>query len=230
MLKRGLGGIWLSVIFVIASQMLARVARQYWQWTPHTDALVQFGINWLFVFFLFTCQVVFLNHHRQMRLLRESGAAPGTGGGGWEIASEKNLFAGLRGMMAWGAMMIGGLAWLVAIAFDAGDSLAVGIVMAVGAIAIAWPVILNGWLGEGRAKFSLLSFVPTVLMYGVILVMLNWRLDLWIATGNGSHNGMGLEAAHQLLPMWIVHAGTALLLLWVAALITVMRPKQLATL
>jgi RNA polymerase sigma factor (sigma-70 family) len=226
MLKRGLGGIWLAVAYVIAAQMIAGVARQHWDWTPHVYALVQTGIFWLFGFFLLTCQVVFFNHHRQMRLLREHGAAAGTGGGGWQIASQKNLFAGLRGLLAWSAMMVGGLAWLVGVAYDAGDSLAVGIIMTVGAICVAWPVLLNSWLGENGAKFSRLSFVPATLMYGVILVMVNWRLDLWMATGNGSHNGMGLAAAHELLPMWVIHAGTALLVLWVGALIAIMAPKK----
>jgi RNA polymerase sigma factor (sigma-70 family) len=226
MLKRGLGGIWLAVVYVIVAQIIAANARQHWDWTPHTYTLVKVGIFWLFGFFLLTCQVVFFNHHRQMRMLRETGAAPGSGGGGWQIAAEKNLFSGLRGLLAWSAMMIGGLAWLVGVAYDAGDTLGVGIVMTIGAVAILWPVALNAWVGESQAKFSRLSFVPACLMYGTILAMLNWRLDYWIASGNGWQNGMGIASAHELLPMWIIHAGTALLLLWVAALIAIMRSKE----
>jgi hypothetical protein len=58
-------------------------------------------------------------------------------------------------------------------------------------------------------------------MFGIILLMLNWRLDLWIAKAHGND----LAAAHDLLPMWVVHLGTLLILAWVWALLIVTKPK-----
>jgi hypothetical protein len=46
--------------------------------------------------------------------------------------------------------------------------------------------------------------------WGVILLLLNCRLDVWMATVRGTD----LAEAHSVLPMWIVHLGTLLLLLW----------------
>jgi hypothetical protein len=54
------------------------------------------------------------------------------------------------------------------------------------------------------------------LWWGVTLLLLNWRLDVWMATARGTD----LAEAHSVLPMWIVHLGTLLLLLWAGWLMT----------
>ncbi len=222
LLKRGMMWIWLGVAFMMAGQIVAGVLDDWQHWSSHTYAMVEVANYWVFMFVLLTVQVVFFHHHRQYRLMRASGNLPPAGAG---VTPEKNLFSGMKGMLAWAGMMVGGLGWLVNIAWDAGDLLTVEIVIAVGALAIVWPVALAAFLGEERAKFSRLFFVPPVLMYGVILLMLNWRLDLWMAVRNGAQNSLSIEEVQSILPMWIVHMGTLLLLIWVGALLAIRRAK-----
>jgi hypothetical protein len=59
------------------------------------------------------------------------------------------------------------------------------------------------------------------LIWAVILVILNLRLDAWVA----SLHGMDLAALHRLLPAWTIPALTMALLLWIGMMLVLTRPK-----
>jgi len=61
-----------------------------------------------------------------------------------------------------------------------------------------------------------------MLVFGVILVLLNLRLDAWLA----SYRGSSLAEIHQLLPVWAVHALALALVMWVILLVVLTRPKR----
>ncbi len=218
-LGRGMAAIWSGVVIMILVQIIVGILSDRQHWTTHTYALVEVVNYTFFMAVLLAVQVNFFGHHHEMRCLTATGKFP-------PPDEHKDLFSGFGGLFAWAGMMVGGLGWLVDIAWNAGDSLAVAIVMTVGAVAIAWPIVLSASMGHAAAARSVLSQMPAVLMYGVILLMLNWRLDLWIAVRNGRQNPLSLSEVNSILPMWIVHAATALLLLWVGALLLMTKPKQ----
>jgi hypothetical protein len=66
-------------------------------------------------------------------------------------------------------------------------------------------------IATGRMTWTHLAVI-----FGVIILMLNWRLDIWMA----ALGGIDLAEAHRLLPMWTVHLLTVAFLLVVGALLT----------
>jgi RNA polymerase sigma factor (sigma-70 family) len=123
------------------------------------------------------------------------------------------------------AMTIGALAWLVYLGWEVRDYVTVGITGTVGATVIMWlfvcfyrPNLIAGL----NVSWKRLAWVPTLMIAGVTLLMLNWRLDLWIAIVRSTD----LAEAHRFLPMWIIHLSTLLLLAWIAAVVAATRPKN----
>jgi hypothetical protein len=134
--------------------------------------------------------------------------------------------AGRRAMafIAACAMTIGALAWLVYLGWEVRDNLTAGITAAAGVAIIMWlfvcfyrPKAIVGL----HVSWKRLAWAPSLMIAGVILLMLNWRLDLWIAKVRGTD----LAEAHRFLPMWIIHLPTLLLLVWIIAVLSATRPK-----
>ncbi len=221
---RGMSAIWLSVLWVIVAQNVSYYLRHRFGWSDHAFALAQVFNFGVFAFLLLTWQVLFFNHRRNMSSQLAEGSARNPGGP--SPAPRNKMFTGVGGVIAWCGMVVGAFGWMVNIALDTGDLLAAGIIITVGVVLMAWPCYMAAYMGEGQAFRSRLSFVPSVGIHGLILLMVNWRLDLWIAAGNGSQGSMGLMAAHQLLPMWIVHVVTLGLLAWVGVLLLIRKPKE----
>lgn len=222
-LKHGLGLTWLAVALLIVAQNIAYYLQGHYHWTASQYALAQFGNFWVFCLALVSSQVIFLNHHRRMRIQPDA-AEPALGKEskpGRSLASGKNFASSVTGLLAWCGMMFGGFAWLINVGAEGGDPLTVCIAIIGMMAGIAWPTGLVSVVGIERAKKSLFAFMPAILMFGIIFLMVNTRLDLWIATDHG----MDFNLAHRIMPMWIVHAGTALLLIWVAALVMITKPK-----
>ena len=68
----------------------------------------------------------------------------------------------------------------------------------------------------GAAKRMNLTHLGAI--FGILILMLNWRLDIWMAAARGTD----LAEAHRLLPMWTVHLMTLAFLLVVGALLAFM--------
>ena len=115
-----------------------------------------------------------------------------------------------------------GLSWMIEMALRAGDHLSAGIVAAViGVICLLsafqkrdhkkWPDPVQSMAGY----FSLLVVV--------MLVMLNWRLRMWVA----GHDGVSISQIQGELPLWPINLFAVVLFVWMAALIRfTKRPGQ----
>jgi hypothetical protein len=75
-------------------------------------------------------------------------------------------------------------------------------------------------IGKSHVPRSLRVWVPTISVVGAILLILNWRLDRWLAVILGSD----LTGAHRFLPMWIIHLSTLVLVIWIGVLVILTRP------
>jgi hypothetical protein len=62
------------------------------------------------------------------------------------------------------------------------------------------------------------------LAFGAILVVLNLRLDVWLAAGRG----VSLAEIHLLLPQWLIPVLTLVLLAWIGSLLALTRPQPSA--
>ena len=61
-----------------------------------------------------------------------------------------------------------------------------------------------------------------VLGWAVILVVLNLRLEGWLA----AYRGVDLAVIHGLLPAWVIPMATLTLLVWIGALVALTRPRH----
>jgi RNA polymerase sigma factor (sigma-70 family) len=214
-LKRMLGLTWMSVVLVVAGEFMLGIVDHWQHWSQQTYFRAQAANFWFFALSLLTWQVPLYNHNRRMSA--QAAADEPDRKAIQRVDANNFRFNSGMGLVAWCGMMFGGLGWLVARAWQAGDMLAFWIVSAVALLTVAVPACAGALMGEARLKRSRLAFIPTILMYGIIFLMMNWRLDLWIATAHGND----LAAAHTLLPMWMVHLGTAVILAWIAALLAI---------
>ena len=60
------------------------------------------------------------------------------------------------------------------------------------------------------------------LIGGMILVTLNLRTDVWVASGYG----VSVAEAHSLLPTWIVPLLSLALVFWTALVLVLTKPKS----
>ncbi len=118
------------------------------------------------------------------------------------------------------AMTVGSLAWLVQLAWIAGDLISIAVSLFTGVAVFAWAIVFPRRLQKSGFDPARLASVPAALISGVILALLNWRLDLWVSVIR--HTDLG--AAHRFLPMGIIHLATILLVLWIAVLVLGTRP------
>jgi hypothetical protein len=105
--------------------------------------------------------------------------------------------------------------WLFGLAWRMGDRMSAGIVAAIAVLMLVWGFGSRNFWGTNRTFKLRMSRVFLGLWWGVTLLLLNWRLDVWIATARGTD----LADAHRVLPMWTIHLGTLLLLLWAGMLL-----------
>jgi hypothetical protein len=99
---------------------------------------------------------------------------------------------------------IGALGWIINLALSAGDRLGAAVVVsAILAISAVGVFVIQ------RSTRSLILFL-TLGFCAVIVAMLNWRLDAWIATIRG------IDPATVHLPLWIINCLATALVLWVS--------------
>jgi H+/Cl- antiporter ClcA len=57
---------------------------------------------------------------------------------------------------------------------------------------------------------------------GAVLVLLNLRLDVWVA----ERRDVSVAELHQFLPIWLVPVLTLALIAWIVALIAITKPNR----
>ncbi len=121
-----------------------------------------------------------------------------------------------------GIMTVGSLAWLAQLTWMAHDAASLAVTVATAAAVIGWILFSPVWLQRNGRDAAGFAWLPAALIGSVSLILLNTRLDRWIAALRGTD----LAEAHHFLPMGIVYAATLLLLLWISAVIFLTRPRD----
>jgi hypothetical protein len=197
--RRGYWGLIILLLLVVALMMvenLAFVLRHRWQWSDETFALVRVGYWWFFAMILATMHATGIRGQPESSQETNSQALS---------PARKRVNA-----LAFCGMAVGSMLWLFGLAWRVGDRMSAGIVAATVVLLLVWGLGSRDLLGEDRVSRLRFSRVFLGLWWGMTLLLLNWRLDVWMATARGTD----LADAHSVLPMWIVHLGTLLLLLW----------------
>jgi len=115
---------------------------------------------------------------------------------------------------------LGCFSWLIYLAWHAGDRVWAGIIAVTMILLGAWYLYrLRG--KNGTAAWRALG-AHSAVVWGVILLVLNLRLDVWLA----ARREVSLSEFHQLLPMWVIPSLTLTLLIWIGLLLAVTQPKR----
>ena len=197
-----------------AGLFLSQVLRNEWAWSDSVFVDFQAGCYLLWAAIMAFLIVVYVRRSAAIQPETSLAAAPSN------AASLK-----LATLSTGSAMTVGALAWLVDLAWQASDYLSIGMAIATGVAAIFWCfccLYFPGAIGTKRAFSPLLeASVSTILIAGGILLILNLRLDRWIAFSRDS----GLVEAHRFLPMWKVHLATLIFLVWTGVVVSITKPK-----
>ena len=186
----------LLAVAAVFVDCLAHTLRHHYRWGDQTYALVRVGYWWFFAMILATMHAT--NIRRQRELSQETNSEAMS-------PARKRVNA-----LAFCGMVVGSMLWLFGLTWQVGDRMSAGIVAATVVLLLVWGLGSRDLLGEDRVSRSRFSRVFLGSWWGMILLLLNWRLDVWMATARGTD----LAEAHSVLPMWIIHLGTLLLLLW----------------
>ncbi len=203
-------GILWGVIFgwAIAGQFAMRALSQRLQWSDPMFYAMMSGFWWIYAIFLATWTVV---------MFRGIFAAVKQGG---ETATPETMDKGRRILLLIG-VYAACFSWLIDLAWQARDQISTivitGLMIVLG---VAQYFRVNRCRSHGEALR--VTCQRMTIVWTVILIALNWRLDSWLAT----FRGISLTEMHQLLPVWVVPALTLALVLWVGLLIFVTRPNH----
>lgn len=216
--ERRFQGLWLTCFWVFAlgwavpGQSAVRALRHGYTWSDPTFFAVMVAFWWFYAMVCGTFVVFFLRRTVAMRrqIAQEPGK-PESSGVPTTLATRVVMVAGIYVAM---------FSALIFLAIKAHDWLA-------GAILLGAMVVLCGWnliyvscrdvlTGTKAATRGL------VLGFAVVLAVLSWRLEGWLAV----FRGVDLAVIQGLLPAWMIPVATLTLVAWIGALVGLTRPRR----
>jgi RNA polymerase sigma factor (sigma-70 family) len=216
--ERRFQGFWLSCFWVfvlgwaVPGQYAVQALRNGYSWSNSTYFEVVAGFWWFYAMVVAGFIVIFLRRGAAMRRqIEQEPGIPENSGAPMTAASRVAMVAGVY---------VASFSALIYLAFKAHDWLA-------GAILLGAMIVLGGWhlfyvgsrdgfAGWKRATRRL------VLVWAVILLVVNLRLEVWVA----AFRGVDLAEIHRLLPASVIPIETLTLLLWIGALVALTRPER----
>jgi len=182
----------------------------YYQWSDQTRFGVMAGFWW---FYAAVAALITVVHFRRILAIRGQLDASGS-------ATPPLTLTGGKRLVFVAGLYLAFFSWLVYLAWDTGDRVWAGIIAAIMIALFAWRL----YQGRGKAGPAAIRMVAGhfVLACAAILVVLNLRLDVWVA----ERRDVSVAEVHQLLPIWLVPLLSLALVVWVVALIAITRPRS----
>jgi RNA polymerase sigma factor (sigma-70 family) len=204
--------LWIFVLaWCIAGQLAMRALSQRLDWSDQTFFMVMSGFWWFYAIVVATLCIVMFRRVLSIREQSEAASEPPRPTmAPLEPGSRVILVVGLYLACFWG---------FIHLAWQAHDPVWAAIITSLMVVLGAWHYF------QRRARTGLPIMRTTIghlaLIWAVILVILNLRLDVWVA----SLHGLDLAAMHRLLPVWMVPVLTLALLIWIGLILTLTKPK-----
>jgi RNA polymerase sigma factor (sigma-70 family) len=207
--------LWIFVLaWCVGGQLAMRALAKHLQWSDQTFFTVMAGFWWFYGIVIATFGVV--TFRRVLAIRQQSEAAAGM------PQPPPTSVQPVKRLMVIAGVHLACFWWLIDLARQGDDpSWAVGIIGAMILLAVWNFFQLPGKTGTAAARAVARHLV---VIWAVILVILNCRLETWEAT---LHN-LDLTQMHRLLPPWTIPSLTLAMLIWAGALIKITSPRRTA--
>jgi RNA polymerase sigma factor (sigma-70 family) len=207
-------GCWAFVLaWCLPGKMAMQALRSHFQWSDPTFFAVMAGFWWFYAaIFATLCIMMF---RQVMAIRRQTGEETGI-----PQPAATPLKLGTRVALVIG-LYLAFFSWLIYMAWTAHDLMSVGIITGTMVALGVWHFIdFRGRTGTAAIRAGIRRLA---LVFGVVLAVLNWRLDVWMA----ARREMSLAEYHHLLfSAWIVPLLTLALLLWIGFVLLLTKPKR----
>ena len=203
-----------AVAWAWAGQLALRALAQHGEWTDRTFYGAMAGFWWFYIIVIATVMVILFR--QMLAIRRQSEKEVGT-----PQTSGIQLTLGTRLVVVVG-IYLSAFLWLINLAWRGRDLPSAGIMTAAMLVLAAshfFQVRRRTGVAAARAAIA-----HVTLAWAVILVILNCRVDVWLA----AQRETDLAEIHGLLPVWVIPALTLALVIWVGILLALTRPKAAA--
>ncbi|HEY1788200.1 MAG TPA: sigma-70 family RNA polymerase sigma factor [Verrucomicrobiae bacterium] len=199
---------WLAVLtFAIGGNLAVSFMGRHFDWSGSVFFAAEAGFWWFYAMCMATW-IITIYRHVQKDLL--AGAAPRTSAAPMTSLRYGCVVAGTHIMMFWG---------LIQVAWRQHDRL--GLVAVVGmaaALAVVNFFRYRSWNGSGMGP----AYIEQLTSCSVVmLAIINLRLDVWVA----SSYGISMAELYSRIPVWIIPALSAVLVLWSVFMLSITKPK-----
>ena len=204
--------LWVFVlVWCVRGQVSMRALGQRLEWSDRTYFSVMAVYWWVYAVVAVTMTVVMFR--RFLALRRESERA------GESHRPSATPWKASTSAIVWAGTYLAFFSWLVSVALKSHDRATAGIIT--GLMLVLW--LSNFFSLRGRIGIAAMRLVAWHLAFAwaAVLVILNLRLDVWLASAHRS----SLAEIHRLLPPWVVPSLTFALLLWSGLVMALTKPK-----
>jgi RNA polymerase sigma factor (sigma-70 family) len=203
---------WVVYLGLAAGGEFAMLALgRHFEWSNRVRFVTEIGFWWFFILVTITflnVAVQWATAKRQERI--DAGEIP--------PPPTTPLKPGTLALVVAGTYLM--FSWMIRLTWMAHDPLATGVAAGTMLMLALWSFVQL----RGKSAAAVGPAIGRhVNLFGLmILVILNLRADVWVA----SAHGVTVAEAHNLQPIWIIPVLTLALIAWTALVITLTKPKQ----
>jgi len=203
---------WVFVLaWCLPGQLAMRALRSHFQWSDQTFYPMMAGFWWLYTIIIVALFIVMFRRVTAIRRQSEEET-------GIAQPAATPLKLGTRLAVTAGlylALFLG----LIYVAWSVRDLVSVGIMTGTMVVLGVWHFFdFRGRTGTAAIRAGIRRLT---LPFGAILVILNWRWDVWLA----ARREVSLAEIHRLLPAWVVPVLTLMLLIWIGVVLVLTKPN-----
>lgn len=203
--------LWSFVLgWCLLAQPAVKALGRHHHWSDSTWVGVMAGFWW---FYAAVAALIIILHFRRILAIRGQLEASGS------VTPKLTLTGGKRLLYVAG-LYLALFSWLIYLAWDTGDHLWAWIIAAIMITLFAWRL----YQGRGKAGAAAIRMVGRdfVLAFAAIFVVLNLRMDVWVA----ERRDVSVAEVQQFLPIWLLPLLSLALVVWVALVIALTKPTR----
>jgi RNA polymerase sigma factor (sigma-70 family) len=201
-----------ALVWSIAGQFALQTLRRQYAWSGQTFLWAMVGFWWFYSIVVAAYIVFRIRRVRSLRrqIEQEPGVAETTG----TPLTFQSALAVIAGTY------VASFSWLICLAFRANDRLWAAVITGIMVVLFLWHFLQARSRIEAAALQRATRHVA--IAWAIILVILNLRLQVWLAT----LRGVDLSELHRLLPAWVIPSATLFVVLWVGVLVALTKSQR----